>query len=100
MKSILSLLATMTSVLEAAWNNAQPKLVAIQASLAQGKLENLGINRVGQLDSELLDQELAQLLQEPINKALSQISVCFVSQLSPFPIVKKRYTKVKFQGSF
>ena len=67
----------MIAVLEAAWNNAQPKLVAIQASLAEGKLENLGIVRVGQLDSELLDQELAQLLQEPINKALSLISVCF-----------------------
>lgn len=66
----------MSSILEAVWNSAQPKLAEIQASLAKGKLDNPRIIRVGQLDSELLDQELAQLLKEPINKALSLISVC------------------------
>jgi peroxin-2 len=73
----------MTSVLEAAWNSAQLKLAEIQASLAKGKLENPRIIRVGQLDSELLDQ----LLKEPISKALSLISVCFVARLSPLPMV-------------
>lgn len=87
--SLWSLLATMTSrssVLEAVWNSAQPKLAEIQASLAKGRLENHGIIRVGQLDSELLDQELAQLLKEPITKALSLINVCF-AQHSSFPTV-------------
>jgi peroxin-2 len=32
--------------------------------------------RVGQLDSELLDQELVQLLQEPLNKTLALVNVC------------------------
>ena len=80
-----ALLATMSSsVLEAVWNSAQPELSEIRALLAKGKRENPRIIRVGQLDSELLDQELAQLLKEPINKALSLISVCFVAQLSQF----------------
>ena len=79
------LLATMSSsVLEAVWNSAKPKLSEIRALLAKGKRENPRIIRVGQLDSELLDQELVQLLKEPINKALSLISVCFVAQLSQF----------------
>jgi peroxin-2 len=30
--------------------------------------------RIGQLDSELLDQDLVTLLQEPVNKALSLIN--------------------------
>ena len=81
----MSLLATVTMsspVLEAVWNSVQPKLTEIRASLEKVKRENPHIIRVGQLDSELLDQELAQLLKEPINKALSLISVCFVAQLS------------------
>lgn len=31
--------------------------------------------RVGKLDAELLDQELVQVLQEPLMKALNLISV-------------------------
>jgi hypothetical protein len=31
--------------------------------------------RVGQLDAELLDQELASMLKEPVNKALGQLGV-------------------------
>ena len=81
-KTLSPLSATMSSrssVLEAVWNSVQPKLTEIRASLAKGKRENPHVIRVGQLDSELLDQELAQLLKEPINKALSLISVCFVA---------------------
>ena len=33
------------------------------------------ITRVGKLDAELLDQELVQMLQEPLHKALSLINV-------------------------
>lgn len=31
--------------------------------------------RVGQLDAELLDQELVSVLKEPINKAFGQLGV-------------------------
>ena len=82
----------MTSVLQAVWNSAQPKLAEIQASLGKGNPTNTRIIRVGQLDSELLDQELAQLLKEPINKALSLFSVCFVSRLNPFLMVSSTST--------
>jgi peroxin-2 len=75
---LLATMSSRSSVLEAVWNGAQPKLTEIRALLSKGKREDPRIIRVGQLDSELLDQELAQLLKEPINKALSLISVCFV----------------------
>ena len=91
-----------SSVLEAVWNSVQPKLSEIRTSLAKGKRENPRIIRVGQLDSELLDQELAQLLKEPMHKALSLISVCFVAQLADFNWLTHQYhyTKAKFKGSF
>ena len=60
---------------EAAWNEARPTISTIQANLSQSQPPSSRIIRVGQLDSELLDQELATLLQEPINKALPLISV-------------------------
>ena len=85
--------ASMSSVLEAVWNSAQPKLTEIRASLSKGKRENPHIIRVGQLDSELLDQELAQLLKEPINKALSLISVCLLPNLANFKRLTHQYTK-------
>ena len=34
------------------------------------------ITRVGQLDAELLDQELVHLLYEPLQKALNLVNVC------------------------
>lgn len=66
---------TGTSVLEQAWDVAKPKLAAIQSSLSSSKHPEQRIVRVGQLDAELLDQELAQVLQEPITRALSLINV-------------------------
>jgi len=55
------------------WEQAQPRLHAIQGSLESSQPVPPRIIRVGQLDAELLDQELVQLLQEPITKALSFI---------------------------
>jgi peroxin-2 len=66
---------TGVAVLEQAWQAAVPKLTAIQSLLSSSKSPEQRIVRVGQLDAELLDQELAQVLQEPIAKALSLISV-------------------------
>ncbi|KXN86408.1 Peroxisome biogenesis factor 2 [Leucoagaricus sp. SymC.cos] len=63
---------TGTTILEHAWGAVAPKLAAIRSSLSSSDHR---IVRVGQLDAELLDQELAQVLQEPITKALSLINV-------------------------
>lgn len=87
--------STMSSILESVWNSAQPKLTEIRVSLAKGKRENPHIIRVGQLDSELLDQELAQLLKEPINKALSLISVCLSPNLANFKRLTHQYQYTK-----
>jgi peroxin-2 len=61
---------------EQAWNNAQPALSSIQDSLSSSTSPDPRIIRVGQLDSELLDQELVQLLQDPLNKTLALVNVC------------------------
>ncbi|KAJ3573346.1 hypothetical protein NP233_g2484 [Leucocoprinus birnbaumii] len=66
---------TGTALLEQAWQAAVPRLASIQASISSSQAPELRVVRVGQLDAELLDQELAQILQEPITKALSLISV-------------------------
>lgn len=58
------------------WEEAQPRLSSIQESLRTGGSPSERIIRVGQLDAELLDQELVQLLQEPVGKALNLINVC------------------------
>jgi peroxin-2 len=60
---------------EQAWNNAQPVLFSIRDSLFLSTSPDSRIIRVGQLDSELLDQELVLLLQEPMNKALALVNV-------------------------
>ncbi|KAJ3517981.1 hypothetical protein NLJ89_g156 [Agrocybe chaxingu] len=67
-------MSALPTALEDAWNSALPDLRQVTASLASGGNGRPRIIRVGQLDSELLDQELAHLLQEPINKALALIS--------------------------
>jgi len=64
-------------VLEDAWNAAQPRLKQIQAAfLSVRKSRSPHVTRVTKLDAELLDQELVQLLLEPIRGALSLINVC------------------------
>jgi peroxin-2 len=67
---------TAKEILENAWEAASPKLAAIQNSLGLAQPPEQRVVRVGQLDAELLDKELAQVLQEPITKALSLASVC------------------------
>ncbi|KAF7301792.1 hypothetical protein MIND_00744900 [Mycena indigotica] len=56
--------------MEAAWAAAQTRLAEIRA-LGLGSGPSKRTIRVGQLDAELLDQELVQLLQEPVAKALN-----------------------------
>lgn len=60
------------------WNNAQPRISQIRSSLNPRDSPDPRIIRVGQLDSELLDQELVQILQEPLTKAFSLVNVRLV----------------------
>lgn len=82
-------MSSLPAVLEDSWNAAQPTLSSIRDSLSSSRPERPRIIRVGQLDSELLDQELSQLLQEPILKALSLISVGISSAASPSPVLTR-----------
>ncbi|KAG6830841.1 hypothetical protein H0H92_014493 [Tricholoma furcatifolium] len=59
---------------EDAWNNAQPRLASIRDAFNAISSPTSRVMRVGQLDSELLDQDLVQVLQEPLNRALSLIN--------------------------
>ena len=70
-------MSSIPSVLEDAWSKVQPSLTGIREALASQELPHPRIIRVGQLDSELLDQELVHLLQEPVIKALSFVDVSF-----------------------
>lgn len=70
------------SVWETAWETAQPRIAAIRNNLNTNDSPDPRIVRVGQLDSELLDQELVHLLQEPLNMALSFVNVRRLSQVS------------------
>jgi hypothetical protein len=59
-----------------AWDLAEPRLTTIRSAL-EGTTQGPEARnpRVGQLDSELLDQELLQLLREPIYKSLDILNV-------------------------
>ncbi len=59
-----------------AWDLAEPRLTTIRTALEGTAIGPEARNpRVGQLDSELLDQELLQLLREPIYKSLDILNV-------------------------
>ncbi|KAG6854856.1 hypothetical protein C0991_012046 [Blastosporella zonata] len=68
---------------EEAWNAARPRLSAIRDALNTGSSPDPRVIRVGQLDSELLDQELVQTLQEPLNKALSLVNSSLKARFEP-----------------
>ncbi|KAI9000955.1 peroxisomal biogenesis factor 2 [Trametes punicea] len=53
-----------------AWNYAQWRISDIQARIDSTPSPRPRITRVGKVDAELLDAELAQLLKEPLTKAL------------------------------
>jgi hypothetical protein len=58
-----------------AWERAQPSIQVADDSLAHMSPLRPRILRVGQLDAELLDQELAHLLQAPLSSALATFHV-------------------------
>ncbi|KDQ64645.1 hypothetical protein JAAARDRAFT_167135 [Jaapia argillacea MUCL 33604] len=65
------------------WQDAQPSLSSISRSLTAQSPPKSRILRVGQLDAELLDQELVHLLQEPLTKALSLINSSLRARFEP-----------------
>ncbi|OCH87915.1 peroxisomal biogenesis factor 2 [Obba rivulosa] len=68
---------------ERAWDHAQPRLAQIRHSLQSATHPESRILRVGQLDAELLDQEIVHLLSEPLVKALGQVNSSFKSRFEP-----------------
>ncbi|KJA30163.1 hypothetical protein HYPSUDRAFT_32263 [Hypholoma sublateritium FD-334 SS-4] len=71
------------TVLEDAWSSAQPQLEEVRLITSTECPIRPRIVRVGQLDAELLDKELAQLIQEPINKALSLLNTALRARFEP-----------------
>jgi peroxin-2 len=67
--------------LERAWLAAQSTLADVRTSFAGQPLPEQRVFRVGQLDAELLDHELASVLKEPLTKTLAIFKVRF--RISP-----------------
>ncbi|OCB87555.1 hypothetical protein A7U60_g5461 [Sanghuangporus baumii] len=65
-----------------AWEDAEPQLTEWRRAWPSSSSKPR-VLRVNQLDAELLDEELVQLLQEPLAKALSLVNVVFRSKLEP-----------------
>ncbi|KZT12767.1 peroxisomal biogenesis factor 2 [Laetiporus sulphureus 93-53] len=78
-----SLTSTIPPSWQHAWEAAQPRLVQIKDSLVSSTSPAPRITRVGQLDAELLDQELVQLLTEPLVKALSLVNSAWKARFEP-----------------
>ncbi|CCM04786.1 uncharacterized protein FIBRA_06979 [Fibroporia radiculosa] len=66
-----------------AWDNAQPRLSLIKETLISSTIPTPRVTRVGQLDAELLDQELVQLLKEPLVKAISLLNSAWKARFEP-----------------
>ncbi|KAL0067568.1 peroxisome assembly protein (Peroxin-2) [Marasmius tenuissimus] len=65
------------------WSNVQPSLSNVKDYLRAVYAPNPRVIRVGQLDSELLDQELVQLLQDPLTKSLATVNAVWARRLEP-----------------
>lgn len=64
----------MSSRWQQAWDDAEQRIRSWKQSWQPPHVHERPL-RVGQLDAELLDEELVQLLQEPILKALGTLNV-------------------------
>ncbi|PWZ02699.1 hypothetical protein BCV70DRAFT_182991 [Testicularia cyperi] len=62
---------------------AAASIASIRSSLHKFPTPTLKIQRVSQLDAELLDRELAELLLEPVKKALATIRSTLPTDLEP-----------------
>ncbi|KAI0053013.1 hypothetical protein FA95DRAFT_1601369 [Auriscalpium vulgare] len=71
------------SSLQQAWDLAQPRLNSVKDSLFSIASPTTRIIRVGQLDAELLDQELVNILRDPLSKALGLIHSTLKTRFEP-----------------
>ncbi|KAI0092641.1 peroxisomal biogenesis factor 2, partial [Irpex rosettiformis] len=78
------------------WEEAQPRLGNIRQSLDEQLPPASRISRVGKLDAELLDQELVNVLQEPVIKALSLVNSAFKARFEPELTLLIQLTLYKF----
>ncbi|TRM67666.1 Pex12 amino terminal region-domain-containing protein [Schizophyllum amplum] len=67
---------------EDAWERALPRISSLRDTLSRNPIVSR-VTRVGKLDSELLDQELVQLLEEPLKKAFSLLNTNLRAQFQP-----------------
>ena len=75
---------TLPSYWQQAWDAAEPRLRTWREQTRPWTMPR--VLRVGQLDAELLDEDLVQLLNEPLAKALNLINVC-IFRFSNFLVV-------------
>ncbi|EIW82319.1 hypothetical protein CONPUDRAFT_123111 [Coniophora puteana RWD-64-598 SS2] len=76
-------MSSTNSTWQTAWDSAQSSLNSIRDLLHSEPSPEPRIIRVGQLDAELLDAELVNLLQEPLNKALALINAALKARFEP-----------------
>ncbi|KAA1466320.1 hypothetical protein DENSPDRAFT_831129 [Dentipellis sp. KUC8613] len=86
--------SSMQTSWQQAWDEAQPRLQAFQHYIPS--VPRAKIIRVGQLDAELLDEELVHILQEPFGKALNYIHSTLRARLEPELSLLIRLTLYKF----
>lgn len=75
---------------------ASASIASIRSSLHRFPTPILKIQRVNQLDAELLDRELAELLLDPVKKALGSIRSTLPSDLEPELLLLLKLALFKF----
>lgn len=80
----------------AASQAATASIASIRSSLHRFPTPILKIQRVNQLDAELLDRELAELLLDPVKKALGSIRSTLPSDLEPELLLLLKLALFKF----
>ena len=81
---------------EGAFVQASPEIERIRKDLPNFSSPELRVQRVGQLDSHLLDQELADLLTQPVKNALRKVSPKFEQRYNSEILVALRLILYKF----
>ncbi|EJD01396.1 uncharacterized protein FOMMEDRAFT_111183 [Fomitiporia mediterranea MF3/22] len=85
----------MSSRWQRAWDEAEVQIEAWRNMQISSSLQKR-VLRVGQLDAELLDEELVQILQEPLTKAFGIVNSALRSKLEPELALIIRLTLYKF----
>lgn len=81
---------------EEAYARAVPQIARIRARLPQFASPPLRVHRVSQLDADLLDQELAELLVEPVRSALRTVRSSLEVAMEPELYLVLRLVLYKF----